>query len=266
MLGMENEEDMSVHNARTRLSRLDLEREFGERLGLRLYNNLQGIDNESVKQSDIYPRQISIEDSSGNLDRVEDAWKMLESVTERLIRRLDEEFIIVENGKSIFKLHPSRVRISTRRTSSVPNTRVATHVPESLSSAIGVSLFHIDKYNKEERARRLCKESLYSMTKKLYDAGIDHYANKLRVVNVAFTDFVTGPPPPPIDQFIASKRPKKEIVYLSSSDSEEGGVEGGEHVEDEEGADKDAITCPVCHAQLMVFTVESHMRFHELGD
>ncbi|TIA72368.1 hypothetical protein E3P84_01511 [Wallemia ichthyophaga] len=263
LLGCENEDDLTVHSARTRLSLLDLEEEFGSRLGARLYHNLRGIDETVVKQSDIRPQQISIEDSSGKIDSAADAWAMLESVTERLVRRLDEEYATVDGGsgsngrsRSVFELHPSRVRVSTRRTSTIPNTRVAAHVPESLSSAVGVSLFDIDRYTIEERARRLCRECLYSLTKKLYDAGVAHGANKLRVINVAFTDFVNGPPPAPIDKIIRSKK-KTEVVHLSSSDDES--VEGSEQEED-------AIICPLCHAQLMSFTVESHMRFHELGD
>ncbi|TIC19234.1 DNA/RNA polymerase [Wallemia mellicola] len=252
-----SDDETTVYNTRNRLREDALINEFGEKLGTKLYKNLHGVDDEQVRQSSVYPKQISIEDSSGNIDTIDDAYKMLHSVTQRLVKRLDEEYLNIDkNGRKYFVMHPTKMRISTRRLSSIPNTRIASHFPESASCDIGVALFQIERNTVAERASRLCRDYLETSLTRLYRAGIAAGANKLRVVNVAFTDFVEGQPMKPIDDFM---RGRKEIINLSSDSESENEGHISENNDDE-------IRCPTCNAQLMPFTVESHLRFHELGD
>ena len=106
---------------------------------------------------------------------------MLNKITPLLIKRLDEEFIeLDDSNRKIFKLYPTKVRLSFRRLSNIPNTRTSSNALESASANFDISVLKIDKFTIEERSKLLIKNCLYALLVRLWYAGIR--ASKLRVL------------------------------------------------------------------------------------
>lgn len=105
---------------------------------------------------------------------------MLNKLTPLLIKRLDEEFIeLDDSNRKNFKLYPTKVRLSFRRLSNIPNTRTSNAL-DSASANFDISVLKIDKFTIEQRSKLLVKNCLYALLVRLWYAGIR--ASKLRVL------------------------------------------------------------------------------------
>lgn len=151
---------LSVKAVLSNLSDQDFINLFGEKLGLKLYDLLMGIDLEEVKSSPLFPLQIGIEDTfpgSGLRTRIE-VERERKKLCESLGRRLEDELLeteehdsTVNEGEQVRKKwlrYPKSIRISIRK---AWKSRI------SRSSKISVQFFEVEDLSFEKRVEVLSR-------------------------------------------------------------------------------------------------------------
>lgn len=177
-------------------------------IGARIWNLLNGIDNAEVAIARTVPTQISIEDSYGRLDTLEDTRRELLSLTRSLIRRMhadlteeeeeDEDEISNDDGGDVKAMplpkkrrwlaHPRTLRLSTRlRPPPTGNSDPSYNINRiSRSCPMPQFVFSL-KECIEAISQRLVQECLIPAFRKLHT---DKSGWKIGLMNIAATGMV----------------------------------------------------------------------------
>ncbi|RAK82736.1 putative DNA polymerase iota [Aspergillus fijiensis CBS 313.89] len=174
-------------------------------IGSRVWGLLNGVDSAPVIPAGDVPTQISIEDTYGRLNTLEDVRKKLASLTASLLRRMrtdltEQDLEVdagpdqlvhslepVEKSSTRWLARPRTLRLSTRlRNSGTEGVRPAHRT--SRSEPLPAYVFALDE-TIDALAERLVHDSLLSMFRKLHPekSGWD-----LQLMNVAVTNMVEG--------------------------------------------------------------------------
>ncbi|RAH43293.1 putative DNA polymerase iota [Aspergillus brunneoviolaceus CBS 621.78] len=174
-------------------------------IGARVWGLLNGVDSAPVIPAGDVPTQISIEDTYGRLNTLEDVRKKLASLTASLLRRMrtdltEQDLEVdagpdqlvhslepVEKSSTRWLARPRTLRLSTRlRNSGTEGVRPAHRT--SRSEPLPAYVFALDEII-DALAERLVHDSLLSMFRKLHPekSGWD-----LQLMNVAVTNMVEG--------------------------------------------------------------------------
>ncbi|TGJ66374.1 hypothetical protein EYR41_008015 [Orbilia oligospora] len=311
-----------VIEARTMLSRQKLDEHLGNMPpgAGRVWELLHGIDNTEVAKATLVPTQVSIEDTfrSGIVTQdtpVDQLESILARLSITLVRRLKADLLttttisIPDDHSQVdisqlgqppakkWQAFPKTLRLSTR-------DRHTTKYPSRNSKSAPMPNFVFSLTARiEETARRLAKEALVPLFKRLHSSDTGNGARyDLALINVAAINMGSGETGveggdvaamfkrysevfPEGDQEI--KRPFEETqrVELQKQSMEEysgadvkGEEEEGEDIEEgflsddgfSDGAASDEgsqeVVCKKCHARLPIFAIGAHERFHKQID
>ncbi|KAF3079035.1 hypothetical protein TWF706_003630 [Orbilia oligospora] len=311
-----------VIEARTMLSRQKLDEHLGNMPpgAGRVWELLHGIDNTEVAKATLVPTQVSIEDTfrSGIVTQdtpVDQLESILARLSITLVRRLKADLLttttisIPDDHSQVdisqlgqppakkWQAFPKTLRLSTR-------DRHTTKYPSRNSKSAPMPNFVFSLTTRiEETARRLAKEALVPLFKRLHSSDTGNGARyDLALINVAAINMGSGETGveggdvaamfkrysevfPEGDQ--ERKRPFEETqrVELQKQSMEEysgAGVKGeeeeGEDIEEgflsddgfSDGAASDEgsqeVVCKKCHARLPIFAIGAHERFHKQMD
>ncbi|KAF3284954.1 hypothetical protein TWF970_011226 [Orbilia oligospora] len=311
-----------VIEARTMLSRQKLDEHLGNMPpgAGRVWELLHGIDNTEVAKATLVPTQVSIEDTfrSGIVTQdtpVDQLESILARLSITLVRRLKADLLttttisipddysqvdISQLGQPPAKkwqAFPKTLRLSTR-------DRHTTKYPSRNSKSAPMPNFVFSLTTRiEETARRLAKEALVPLFKRLHSSDTGNGARyDLALINVAAINMGSGETGaeggdvaamfkrysevfPEGDQ--ERKRPFEETqrVELQKQSMEEYSGAGVKEEEEEEedieegflsddgfsdGAASDEgsqeVVCKKCHARLPIFAIGAHERFHKQMD
>ncbi|KAF3244619.1 hypothetical protein TWF128_009709 [Orbilia oligospora] len=311
-----------VIEARTMLSRQKLDEHLGNMPpgAGRVWELLHGIDNTEVAKATLVPTQVSIEDTfrSGIVTQdtpVDQLESILARLSITLVRRLKADLLttttisIPDDHSQVdisqlgqppakkWQAFPKTLRLSTR-------DRHTTKYPSRNSKSAPMPNFVFSLTARiEETARRLAKEALVPLFKRLHSSDTGNGARyDLALINVAAINMGSGETGveggdvaamfkrysevfPEGDQ--ERKRPFEETqrVELQKQSMEEysgadvkGEEEEGEDIEEgflsddgfSDGAASDEgsqeVVCKKCHARLPIFAIGAHERFHKQID
>ncbi|KAF3208592.1 hypothetical protein TWF679_007653 [Orbilia oligospora] len=311
-----------VIEARTMLSRQKLDEHLGNMPpgAGRVWELLHGIDNTEVAKATLVPTQVSIEDTfrSGIVTQdtpVDQLESILARLSITLVRRLKADLLttttisIPDDHSQVdisqlgqppakkWQAFPKTLRLSTR-------DRHTTKYPSRNSKSAPMPNFVFSLTTRiEETARRLAKEALVPLFKRLHSSDTGNGARyDLALINVAAINMGSGETGveggdvaamfkrysevfPEGDQ--ERKRPfeetqRDELQKQSMEEYSGAGVKEEEEEEEEyiegflsddgfsDGAASDEgsqeVVCKKCHARLPIFAIGAHERFHKQMD
>lgn len=162
-------------------------------IGTRTWALIHGVDDSEVMEARDVPTQISVENSYGRLDNLDNVRRELLLLAASLVRRmrvdLTETNIKEEarhgNSKVQWLAHPRTLRMSTRPRSS-KESRVYDFNRVSRSAPLPQFVFNLDD-NIDALAERLVRDSLLSMFRKIHP---EKSGWNLSLLNVAVTNMV----------------------------------------------------------------------------
>ncbi|RAH71538.1 putative DNA polymerase iota [Aspergillus aculeatinus CBS 121060] len=274
-------------------------------IGARVWGLLNGVDSAPVIPAGDVPTQISIEDTYGRLDTLEDVRKKLASLTASLLRRMrtdltEQDLEVdagpdqlvhslepVEKSSTRWLARPRTLRLSTRlRNSGTEGVRPAHRT--SRSEPLPAYVFALDE-TIDALAERLVHDSLLSMFRKLHPekSGWD-----LQLMNVAVTNMVEGAGDRKqssgrdIGKMFQTQRtgtkefPDAQYADVPISETKETIAEfrpEASHIIDhpvgdvawEESDEEEGmlcIACDICGASIPHFAREAHVLYHAAAD
>ncbi|KAK6500731.1 hypothetical protein TWF506_003495 [Arthrobotrys conoides] len=312
-----------VIEARTMLSRQKLDEHIGNMPpgAGRVWELLHGIDNTEVAKASLVPTQVSIEDTfrSGIVTQdtpIDQLEGILARLSLTLIRRLKADLLttttisIPDDHSQVdisqlgqppakkWQAFPKTLRLSTR-------DRHTTKYPSRNSKSAPMPNFVFSLTTRiEETARRLAKEALVPLFKRLHSSDTSNGGRyDLALINVAAINMGSGETGVEGGDVVAMfkrysevfpegdqerKRPfeetqrtdlQKQVVeeYSNAGEKEEE-EEGDDDIEEgflsddgfSDGAASDEgsqeVICKKCHARLPIFAIGAHERFHKQVD
>ncbi|EJT97868.1 DNA/RNA polymerase [Dacryopinax primogenitus] len=190
---------------------------LGAQNGQKIWDLLEGRDNEPVKMSPEFPLTISVEDSfdqqRGTLD-----WSgvltEIETLANSLLRRLEIELVdggeletlgreaVKPDRRRKWQRYPSQIRLTIRGGHSRQIAYNANR--ESRSAPLPVPVFDLD-IPRTERAQGLIRQPLAGLAKQILDKGgepVEKY--EFSIINIAVTNLQTTTPTKAINAFFAA--------------------------------------------------------------
>ena len=276
---------------------------MGHQVGANVFRLIHGVDDSEVSQARNVPRQISIEDSYIQLDRMEQVSRELLSLSSRLIQRMRVDLLANDEGEGReWMAKPSTLRLSTRPRPplNADGTRTRAFNRISKSASMPAFVFNTSE-DVESIADRLIALILLPLFRKLHP---ERNGWNLSLVNVAATNMVesaadsksatgrdikgmfnrqndvlsdfkiTEP-----DHVCRSLRDDKsdeldiqQHLHGSESSADMEGVESTEdigwHNDDSDEPEEDLsdeFTCTSCMQKIPTFAKLAHDRFHTAG-
>lgn len=162
---------------------------MGHQVGTNVFRLIHGVDDSEVSPARNVPRQISIEDSYIQLDRMEQVSRELLSLSSRLIQRMRADLLTYEEGEGRkWMAKPSTLRLSTRPRPPLhaDGTRTRAFNRISKSAFMPVFVFNIAE-DVESIADRLIALALLPLFRKLHP---ERHGWNLSLLNVAATNMV----------------------------------------------------------------------------
>ncbi|KZT56440.1 DNA/RNA polymerase [Calocera cornea HHB12733] len=193
---------------------------LGMQNGQKLWDLLDGKDEEPVKPSPEFPLTISIEDSFDERRGILD-WsgvlREIEILTNSLLRRLEIE--LVDGGEiegvrtdpspsqppRKWQRYPSQIRLTIRGGHSREIAYNANR--ESRSAALPVPVFDLD-VPRIERSQALIRQPLSALAKQILDKGVESKITEkyeISIINIAVTHLQITPPEKAINAYFSSE-------------------------------------------------------------
>ncbi|KZO95091.1 DNA/RNA polymerase [Calocera viscosa TUFC12733] len=192
---------------------------LGAQNGQKLWNLLDGKDEEPVKSSPEFPLTISIEDSfderRGTLDW-QGVLQEIEILANSLLRRLEIELVDggeidgIRSDSSLpkpprkWQRYPSQIRLTIRGGHSKEIAYNANR--ESRSAALPVPVFDLD-VPRVERAQALVRQPLAGLAKQILDKGMERKTvekYEVSIINIAVTHLQITTPTKSINAFFSA--------------------------------------------------------------
>ena len=257
-------------------------------IGARIFALLHGVDDSAVMEVRNIPTQISIEDSFGRLDTMENVKKALVSLATNLIQRmrmdLTESSTKDAYNETRWLAHPRTIRLSTRARTAEGDSRFHHFNRTSRSAPLPQFVFGLEE-NPEALAERLVQERLVDIFRKLHPERLGW---NLSLLNIGVTNMVESagesksssgrdigkmfrtqeplskddgkipgsrtPSSPPSGGLVAPELTSTSVQQSSST------VSAWEESDEDELMPSE--TCAVCGAAIPYFAWAAHSRYH----
>ncbi|KAK9582042.1 hypothetical protein V6Z93_008400 [Aspergillus fumigatus] len=272
-------------------------------IGARIWGLIHGVDNTEVLQARDLPTQISIEDSYGRLDTVNEVRKELVALTVSLIRRMRVDLTEMDpdvhspagepaaadalNTKRQLRwvAHPRTLRLSTCPRPAPGSDQSQRHGLNRISRSAPLPpyVFNLDE-NADALAERLVQDLAMSMFRKLHP---ENTGWNLRVLNIAVTNMIESAG----DQKNSSGRdigkmfrkqeatqhddPTPELAKITFSGIAQGDVDSktvdsaeanSTWEESDEDGDTPCVACTICGMLIPHFAILAHKTYHTTLD
>ena len=250
-------------------------------IGHKTWALMNGLDDSEVAQARELPKQISLEDSYARLDTYEEAVEELKTLSRSLIKRMHIDLLEGENDddelpNKRWLAHPKTIRLSTRpRGAPDPLTgmRARSFQRVSRSASLPNFIFNLND-SMDTIADRLVDESLLPLFRKLHP---EKSGWNLSLLNVAVTNMVetAGDTKSASGRDIESMFKNQEDALREwkvddrdvTQQQSQSMADHNDWLSDEEmDEDLTSTICHLCGAQIPLFAMAAHQRFHENGD